>query len=68
MISIILKKDLDMHKIIHDLKNKLCIISGQTFRLSKKYGEEEVAVIDDAVDKISELLEQLSQKVDAEQK
>jgi hypothetical protein len=57
-----------MHKIIHDLKNKLCIISGQTFRLSKKYGEEEVAVIDDAVDKISELLEQLSQKVDAEQK
>jgi hypothetical protein len=54
-----------MQKIIHDLKNKLCIISGQTFRLSRKYGEEEVAIIDGAVDKVTELLDQLSKKVKA---
>jgi hypothetical protein len=54
-----------MQKIIHDLKNKLCIISGQTFRLSRKYGEEEVAIIDGAVEKITELLDQLSAKAEA---
>lgn len=55
-----------MKKIIHDLKNKLCILSGQSFRLGKKYGKDEVAVIETALQQIDELLEKLIQTVSDE--
>jgi FixJ family two-component response regulator len=45
-----------MQKLIHDVRNKLTILAGQSFRLSKKLGADELVVVDQTIEQIEELI------------
>jgi FixJ family two-component response regulator len=48
-----------MEKIVHGLRNKLTIIMGQTFKLSKKYGNEDFLTISEATEQLETLIASL---------
>lgn len=45
-----------MEKIVHSIRNKLTIIMGQTFKLSKKYGKEDFITITSAAEELETLV------------